>query len=137
VVGVETEDSAAAALGFGDEEGGGVAAGGRVWLSGLLFVGEERGKVVVEGVDRGVRGIVDAAGTGVRRAEVAGGVVMDCGRGDGLGGFTLPGALRALGGDEDPLAEERVVAAMGDEVERARRGRHGIPLEVEKRRLQV
>ena len=55
-----------------------------------------------------------AAGAGVAGAEVAGGVVGDAGSGDGFGGFALPGALGALGGDEDPLAEERIVAAVRD-----------------------
>jgi hypothetical protein len=105
---VETEDSAEAALGFGDEEWGGVG------LAVRLDVGEERGEVVVEGEDAGVGGIVNAAGTGVAGTEIAVGVVGDARSGDGFGGFALPRALGALGRDEDPLAEERIVAAVRD-----------------------
>jgi hypothetical protein len=110
VVGVEAEDAAAAALRLGDEQRGGVRGCG---LHGLL-VGEQGGEVVVEGEDAGVRRIVDAAGAGVGGAEIAGGIVVEAGRGGGCSGLALPGTLRALGGDENPLAEERVVAAMRD-----------------------
>ena len=108
VVGMEAEDAAEAALGFGDQERGGMGLGVG------LDVGEERGEIVVEGEDAGVGGIVLAAGAGVAGAEVAVGVVGEVGSGDGLGGFALPGALGALRGDEDPLAEERIVAAVRD-----------------------
>jgi hypothetical protein len=115
---VEAEDAAKATLGLGDQEWG--------WVGGVvgLDLREEGGEVVVEGEDAGVCGIVDSAGTGVGGAEIALGVVAQAGRGDGFGGFSLPGALGALGGDKDPLAEERVVAAVGDEVEWAGCDRH-------------
>jgi hypothetical protein len=108
VIGVEAEDAAEAALGFGDEEWG--------WIGGVvgLDLGKEGGEVVVESEDAGVGGIVDSARTGVAGAEIALGVVAEAGRGDGFGGFSLPGALSALRGDEDPLAEERIVAAVRD-----------------------
>jgi len=118
VVGVEAEDAAEAALGFGDQERGGV--GLRVGLN----VGKERGEVVIEGEDGLIGGIVDAAGTGVGWAEVAGGVVLQAGARGLFRRLTLPRALGALWGDEDPLAEERVIAAVWDEVEGARRGGH-------------
>jgi hypothetical protein len=106
---VEAEDSAESALGFGDQQWR------WVWrLVRGLDVGEERGEVVVEGEDASVGGIVLAAGAGVAGTEIAVGVVGDAGCGYGLGGFTLPGALGALRRDEDPLAEEGVVAAVGD-----------------------
>jgi hypothetical protein len=108
MVGVEAEDAAEATLGFGDEEWG-------VTVAGVgLDVGEQGREVVVEGEDAGVGGVVDSAGARVGGAEIAGGVVVEAGRGDGLGGFALPWALGALGGDEDPLAEERIVAAVRD-----------------------
>jgi len=116
VIGVETEDAAEAALGLGDQEWR------RIRCAVGLDFGEERGEVVVEGEDGFVGGIVDSAGTGVGGAEVACVVVAKARRGDGFGGLALPGTLGALGGDEDPLAEERVVAAVRDEVKRARRG---------------
>jgi hypothetical protein len=106
---VEAEDAAEAALGFGAQKGRWVE-----FLVGRLDVGEERGEVVVEGEDAGVSGIVDSAGADVAGTEVAGGVVCDGGGSGGGGGFTLPGALGALGGYEDPLAEERIVAAVRD-----------------------
>jgi hypothetical protein len=108
VVGVEAEDSAEAALRFSDEEGGGV----RVGVG--LDVGEERGEVVVEGEDAGVGGIMSAVGADVGGAQVALGVVGEAGSGGLLGGLALPGALGALRGDEDPLAEKRIVAAVWD-----------------------
>jgi hypothetical protein len=118
VVGVEAEDAAEAALGFGDEERGGVGSGVGLDLR------EEGREIIVEGEDAGVGGIVDTAGADVGGAEVALGIVGEAGRGDGLGGFALPGALGALGGDEDPLAEKRIVATMGDEIEGAGCGGH-------------
>jgi hypothetical protein len=66
-----------------------------------------------------------AAGAGVGGAEIAGGVVGEAGGGDGLGGFTLPRALGTLRRDEDPLAKERVVAAVRDEIEGSGRGGQG------------
>jgi hypothetical protein len=126
---MEAEDAAEAALGLGDEEGRGVG------LRGRRFVGEQGREVVVEGEDGFVVGIADATGAGVGGAEVAGGVVGDCGSGGGGGGFSLPGALGALGGDEDPLAEERVVATVGDEVEWC--GGHDGSLELKMRRVPV
>jgi hypothetical protein len=68
---------------------------------------------------------MDAAGAGVAGTEIASGVVSQAGSGNGLGGFALPGALGALRGDEYPLAKERVVAAVRDEIERAGSGGHG------------
>jgi hypothetical protein len=119
---VEAEDTAATAFGFGDEERGFIG-----WGCGR-FVGEQRGEVVVEGEDGLVVGVVDAAGAGVGGAEVAGGIVVEAAGGGLFGGLALPGALGALRGDEDPLAEERVVAAVGDEVEWAWRGGHELVL---------
>jgi hypothetical protein len=115
---MEAEDTAPATLGFGDEEWGGVGRG--VWLN----VGEQRGEVVIEGEDAGVGGVVEAAGTSVGGTEIAGGIVAEAGRGGLLRRFALPGALGPLRGDDDPLTEKRVVAAVRDEVERARRGGH-------------
>jgi hypothetical protein len=133
---VEAEDAATAALGLGDEERRWRGGGGR---RGRLRkdVGQQRGEVVVEGEDGFVIGIVDAAGAGVGGTQVAGGVVGEAGRGDRLAGFALPGTLGALRGDEDPLAEERIVAAVGNEIEGAGCGGHRVPFEEKKRRLQV
>ena len=108
MIGVEAEDAAEAALGLGDEERGWAREGVG------LDVGEQGGEVVVEREDAGVGGIVHAAGASVAGTEVAGGVIGGAGRGDRFGGFALPGALSALRGDEDPLAEEGIVAAVGD-----------------------
>ena len=119
VVGVKAEDAATAALGLGDEQRGFIRWGrGRV-------VGQQRGKVVVEGEDGFVVGIVHAAGAGVGGAEITGRVVGEAGGGDGLAGFALPGTLGALRRDENPLAQQGIVAAVGDEIERAGCGRHG------------
>jgi hypothetical protein len=97
-------------LWLGDQERGVVGAG----CCGGLLVREECGEVVVEGEDTGVGGVVDAAGAGVGGAEIAGGVVGEAGSADGLGGFALPGTLGALRRDENPLAEQRIVAAVRD-----------------------
>jgi hypothetical protein len=119
VVGVEAEDAAEATFGLGDQERG------EVGLRVGLDVGKERGEVVIEGEHGLIGGIVDAAGAGVGWAEVAGGVVLQAGARGLFRRLTLPWALGALRGDEDPLAEERIVAAVRDEVEGARRGGHG------------
>jgi hypothetical protein len=117
---MEAEDAAEAALGLGSQQRRGI----EFCVGGLDF-GKQRGKVVVEGEDAGVGRVVDSAGTDVAGAEITGGIVGDAGDGGGLGGLALPGTLGALRGDEDPLAEEGIVAAVRDEVERARRRGHG------------
>ncbi len=88
-------------------------------------VGKEGGEVVIEGEDAGVRRVVHASGARVAGAKVAGGVVGEPLGGGGRGGLALPRALGALGGDQDPFAEEGVVAAVGDQVEGAWGSGHG------------
>ena len=105
---IEAEDAADATLSLSAEEAGAVDV--EMGVGDVLF---ERGEVVFEDVGCGVlRGLV-ATGAGVAGAEIAGWIV-----GQGLGlccvlGLALPGALGAMGGDDDPLAFEWIPAAMG------------------------
>ncbi len=107
VAGVEAEDTAEAALGFSAQQAGVIDIQG-----GVEDIGFEGGEVVFEDVGAGVGGGVVAACAGVSGAEVAGGVVGDGWRCCGVFGLALPGALRAMRGDDDPLALERVPAAV-------------------------
>ena len=107
VAGIEAEDAAEAALGFGAEEAGVVDV-----ESGCGNVGLERGEVVFEDVGAGVRRGVVAAGAGVAGAEIAGGVVGQRWRLRGVLGLALPGALGAMRRDDDPLALEGIPAAV-------------------------
>jgi hypothetical protein len=105
---MEAEHSAAAALRLGDEQWGWARL--RIGLN----VREQRGVIVVEGVDAGVVRVMASAHARVGGAEVAGGIVGQASGGGGGSGLALPGALCALRGYEDPLAEQWVVAAVRD-----------------------
>ena len=71
-------------------------------------IGQERGKVVVKDVGAGIGRVVHAAGPRVARTEVAGGIVVRPLLDGVLFHLALPGALGAVGRDQDPLARQRV-----------------------------
>jgi hypothetical protein len=104
VVGVEAEDATEAAFGLGAEERIGGDPGGRV--------GKERGEIVIEDEGAGVGGIAGGVSARVAGAEVAVGVVVGGGR-LWRGDFALPGAVGAVGRDDDPFAAEGIEAAVG------------------------
>ena len=102
VVRVEAEHTAAAAFALGDEQRRGLGEAGRGSIR------QESGEVVIEDKDRFVVGILLAAGAGVSRAEIAGGIVVELG-GRGWGrAFALPGTLGSLRRDKHPLVEQRI-----------------------------
>jgi hypothetical protein len=101
VAGGEADDAATAGFGFGKEEIGDFG----FWILdfGLIFGGEKGGEVVVEDEGAGVGWIVEAAGSFVAGAKVAGGVVGGEMFGGGFFYLAEPGALGAVGGDQNPL----------------------------------
>jgi hypothetical protein len=101
----EADDAADAGLGFGDEE----AAGFDVLGGGVGF---ECGEIVIEHEGPGVLRIVLAAGAGVAGAEIAGGVVIGKLLRWSVFDLALPGTVGAVGRYQDPLASQRIVAAV-------------------------
>lgn len=105
VVGVEADDLAASALALGAEQWGGSGFGsGRV--------GQQGGVVVVENEYAFINGRKVPTGALVAGAEIAVRVVVNVREARGGIDLALPGALRAMGRNQDPLAAQRVVAAM-------------------------
>src|SRR6266481_7763594 len=95
-----------AALGAGDQQAGGVDRDFR-------RVGQKSGEVVIEDKGGGVVRVPGSPRARVAGTEIAGGIKMwGIFRGRLLN-FALPWALRAMGRDDDPLARERVEAAVG------------------------
>ena len=83
------------------------------WSVCFYRVGTKRGVIVVEDEDGGIRRIAFAAGTSIARTKITVWIVSRLGA---LGcGFdlTLPGTLRAMRRNQDPLAGENIQAAMG------------------------
>ena len=101
----EADHAANAGLGFGDQQ--------PLLLEGIQrSAGLESGKVVVEYESSGVCGVADAAGAGIARAKIAGGVVIGL-RGGGLFfHLSLPRPLRAVRRDQHPFTREGVEAAV-------------------------
>jgi len=80
---------------------------------------------------------VDTPGARVSRTEITLGVVGKARIRGLFGGLALPGAVGALRRDQDPLAEEGIVAAMRNEIEGSGCSEQRGPLEVEMQRFQV
>src|SRR6185437_15492198 len=105
VVGVKADDLAASALALGAEQRGGCGFGrGRV--------GQQGGVIVVEDEYAFINGRSMPSGALVAGAEIAVWVVVNVGKAGGLVDLSLPGALGAMWGDQNPLAAQRVVAAV-------------------------
>src|SRR5580765_585211 len=79
----------------------------------FLRVGEERGVIIVEGEGAGVLRIARTASAGIPRTQIA--VWVEMGRilEWGLFYLSLPGPLRAMGRDDDPLLGQGIVASVG------------------------
>ena len=76
-------------------------------------VGTKRRVIVVEDEDGGIRRIAFAAGTSIARTKITVWIVSRLGARECGFDLTLPGALRAMRGHQDPLAGEDIQAAMG------------------------